>query len=294
MISKKIHYCWFGGNPLPDDALKCIQSWKKYFPDFEIVEWNESNFDIHSCQYIEEAYQCKKWAFVSDFARFKILYENGGVYFDTDVEVIKSFDYILKQGQFMGKEANIDSHDYVVNPGLGLAAEKGDSFCKSVIDYYKRLHFDNDNVVTICEHVTNLLKLHGYKGDNSIEKICGFNLYPQEFFCPKNYYTNELSITPSTHSIHHYSNSWSSTKNNKFHIFETSLMKIFGNEIVGNKIVKVIRNVYCYGIFQLWNKSSGYSIAKIFKKLRISCRNYKFFSTGSCANNKENILAESS
>lgn len=104
MIPKVIHYCWFGGNPLPNIAVKCINSWKKYFPDYEIIEWNESNFDLFSCDYCREAYDAKKWAFVSDYARFKILYEHGGVYFDTDVEVIKSMDDILQKGAFIGRE----------------------------------------------------------------------------------------------------------------------------------------------------------------------------------------------
>ena len=96
MIPKYIHYCWFGGKPLPEIAVKCIQSWKKFFPDYKIIEWNEDNFDLNSCDYCREAYEAKKWAFVSDYARFKILAEYGGIYFDTDVEVIKSFDDILQ------------------------------------------------------------------------------------------------------------------------------------------------------------------------------------------------------
>ena len=91
MIPKKIHYCWFGGKPLNKLGKKCLKSWKKHFPDYEIIEWNESNFDLNCCQYVKEAYEAKKWAFVSDYVRYKVLYEQGGVYFDTDVEVIKSF-----------------------------------------------------------------------------------------------------------------------------------------------------------------------------------------------------------
>ncbi len=109
MIPKIIHYCWFGGNPLPDDAKNCIASWKKYFPDYEIKEWNESNFDLNCCPYVKEAYEAKKWAFVSDYARFWILYHHGGLYFDTDVEVIKPFDDILSRGGFMGQEAGANS-----------------------------------------------------------------------------------------------------------------------------------------------------------------------------------------
>ena len=104
MIPKIIHYCWFGGNPLPELAQKCIASWKKYCPDYEIKEWNETNFDLNCCDYVREAYEAKKWAFVSDYARFWILYHEGGVYFDTDVEVPKPIDTIVEKGSFMGCE----------------------------------------------------------------------------------------------------------------------------------------------------------------------------------------------
>ena len=122
MIPKVIHYCWFGGNPLPESAKKCIDSWKKYCPDYEIVEWNENNFDISKNQYCREAYEAGKWAFVSDFARFDIIYKYGGVYFDTDVEVIKPIDSLIEQGAFMGVERNKPIN---VAPGLGIAASKG-------------------------------------------------------------------------------------------------------------------------------------------------------------------------
>ncbi|MDE6612292.1 MAG: glycosyl transferase, partial [Muribaculaceae bacterium] len=104
MIPKTIHYCWFGRNPLPESALKCIASWRKYFPDYQIIEWNEDNFDVNAIPYTAQAYAAKKYAFVSDYARFKILYDHGGLYFDTDVEVIKPFDDILERGAFMGFE----------------------------------------------------------------------------------------------------------------------------------------------------------------------------------------------
>lgn len=104
MIPKIIHYCWFGGNPLPELAVKCIESWKKYCPDYEIKRWDESNFDLKCCDYVKEAYQAKKWAFVSDYVRFKVLYDEGGLYFDTDVELIKPIDDILARGPFMGVE----------------------------------------------------------------------------------------------------------------------------------------------------------------------------------------------
>ena len=126
MIPKKIHYCWFGRNPLPESAKKCIASWRKYFPDYEIIEWNEDNYDVNKIPYTQQAYAAKKYAFVSDYARFDILYQHGGIYFDTDVEVIKSFDDVLEHGAFMGCEIDGSSRSGIaVAPGLGIAAAPG-------------------------------------------------------------------------------------------------------------------------------------------------------------------------
>ena len=131
MIPKIIHYCWFGRNPLPDSAKKCIESWRKFFPEYEIKEWNEDNFDVHLIPYVEEAYNAKKYAFVSDYARFWILYFYGGVYFDTDVEVIRPMDDILAKGGFMGVQ-----HDYFLNPGLGMASVAYHQIYKFILYYY--------------------------------------------------------------------------------------------------------------------------------------------------------------
>lgn len=137
VIPKIIHYCWFGGKPLPEEAKKCIDSWKKYLPDYEIKEWNESNFDINSIAYTAEAYEARKYAFVSDYARYKILYEHGGIYFDTDVEVIAPMDDLLAKGPFMGQEDYLSAISLQnektisvrgINPGIGMAATPGMQF----------------------------------------------------------------------------------------------------------------------------------------------------------------------
>ena len=124
-IPKIIHYCWFGGKPLPKSAIKCINSWKKFFPDYEIKEWNESNFDVNMIPYTKEAYAAKKYAFVSDFARFWVPHEYGGIYFDTDVEVIRPMDDIIARGAYLGMENRT-----AINPGLGMAAPAGHPFYK--------------------------------------------------------------------------------------------------------------------------------------------------------------------
>ncbi|WP_305156530.1 glycosyltransferase family 32 protein [uncultured Muribaculum sp.] len=210
-IPKVIHYCWFGRNPLPESALKCIDSWKKYFPDYEIKEWNEDNFDVNSIPYTRDAYTAKKFAFVSDYARFKILYEHGGLYFDTDVEVIKSFDDILARGSFMGCELDATQGN-AVNPGLGLGAPTGLNLYRMLIESYKHRDFlssdGNYNLTTIVKYTTDLLVEEGFKAINKIQTIKDVTIYPKEYFNPLNDNTGRLDITSDTHSIHWYSKTW--------------------------------------------------------------------------------------
>lgn len=219
MIPKVIHYCWFGEKPLPYDAKRYIESWRRYFPDYEIKEWNEKNFDLSCCSYVKEAYQAKKWAFVSDYARLWIIYNYGGLYFDTDVEVINSLDTIISEGSFMGCELNFDEpftgnkqQVEVVNPGLGIGAEASLPFYRELLDLYESQHFvDKDgrlNLETIVTKTTGLLRKHGFEGNSSIEHIAGINIYPNEYFCPVNYHTGIINITAHTVAIHHYKESW--------------------------------------------------------------------------------------
>lgn len=243
MIPKKIHYCWFGGQPLNKLGKKCLKSWKKYFPDYEIIEWNENNFDVKSCQYVKEAYDAKKWAFVSDYARYKILYEEGGLYFDTDVEVIKSFDNILKNGGFMGSEnPNVTTSTIQVNPGLGCAIEKGNEFYKEVLQDYEKSSFLNEdgslNLYTIVNRTTDHLKNHGLQNSMDVQKICGFTVYPAEYFCPINMETGKMEKTKNTYSIHRYAASWES----KSSIFRGKVYFLI-NRIFSEKFAKKVRKI---------------------------------------------------
>lgn len=217
MIPKKIHYCWFGRNPLPEDAQKCIESWRKFLPDYEVIEWNEDNFDVNSITYTTDAYNAKKYAFVSDYARFKILYEHGGLYFDTDVEVIKSFDDIIAQGPFMGFEIDPKGNTSApfegnVAPGLGLGAVAEMGFYKKVLEAYGNFNFLNSdgslNLKTVVKYNTELLLLEGLKNIQGIQHIAGINIYPAEYFNPLDDNTGRLKITCKTHSIHWYSKTW--------------------------------------------------------------------------------------
>ena len=219
-IPKTIHYCWFGEKQLPELARKCLNSWKYFFPDYEIIEWNESNFDIHICPYVEEAYEMKKWAFVSDYARFWILYHYGGIYFDTDVEVIKSMEDVLQKGAFMACEAG---HEYFNNlglgvaPGLGLGANSGLNLYREILDMYEQMHFrdanGNMNEQTVVDYTTSIMQKYGFRGSGEIEKVYDIIIYPPEYFCPMNYLTGKVTVTENTRSIHYYSGSWTSLYN---------------------------------------------------------------------------------
>ena len=215
MIPKKIHYCWFGRNPLPESAQKCITSWRKYLPGYEIIEWNEDNFDVDSIPYTAQAYAAKKYAFVSDYARFKILYEHGGLYFDTDVEVIRPMDEIIARGPFMGFEINPGGvRQYgAVNPGVGIGAEKGMKLYKSVLDYYADLSFlQPDGSFNISDAVVNIttreLVKAGLKDISGIQSVAGITIYPSDYFNPLDDATGRLNKTANTRAIHWFSKTW--------------------------------------------------------------------------------------
>ena len=222
MIPKVIHYCWFGRKPLPDSAMRCIVSWKKFLPDYEIREWNEDSFDVNIIPYTRQAYESKKYAFVSDYARFWVLYHYGGLYFDTDVEIIKPMDDIIAKGPFMGREAgaylskmlSVDTDGLAVAPGLGIGAEAGMSIFKTFLDGYGRRPFiDEDgslNTKSIVYYTSEALLDAGMSGnDSEPESVAGLWIYPHDYFCPMDHTRgNYLRITGNTRSIHHYDASW--------------------------------------------------------------------------------------
>lgn len=215
MIPKIIHYCWFGRTPLPDSALKCIDSWRKFLPDYEVREWNEDNFDVNEISYCRDAYEAKKYAFVSDYARFKILHEYGGLYFDTDVEIIRSMEDIIERGPFMGAEIDGDESTKtfpVVAPGLCIGANKEMPFFSKILGVYSTLSFwGNDgtfNKYTMVPLVTNLLKADGLRPTNQIQQVGEITIYPAEYFNPLDSATGRLSLTDNTRSIHWFMASW--------------------------------------------------------------------------------------
>lgn len=221
MIPKKIHYCWFGKKPLPHKAKVCIESWKKHFPDYEIIQWNEDNFNVNIIPYTTEAYSAKKYAFVSDYARFFILYNEGGIYFDTDVEVIRPMDDIIEKGAFLGYEESPSFYTKgQINPGLGFGCEKNNIIIGKMLEFYNQLHFKNEVAYlfnnNICTYTTEMFYQHGLKRKKGIQYNNSFTIYPPEYFSPIHFITKKLKITKETRTIHRYMASWTNTKRNNF------------------------------------------------------------------------------
>ena len=203
MIPKKIHYCWFGHGDLSSKAKKCIQSWKKYCPDYEIIEWNEKNFDIDQNEYTKKVYYEKKYAFLSDYARLKIIYEQGGIYLDLDVEIIKPLDDLLDNEAYFGFET--DQH---INTGVGFGAEAHNKVVKVLLDEYDQL-LDGKHDVIGCPvlNTQGLIKL-GLILDGKLQELPNCVVYPVDYFNPYDDPTGRLNKTKNTYSIHWYAKSW--------------------------------------------------------------------------------------
>lgn len=205
MIPKKIHYCWFGRNPKPKLAEKCIASWKKYCPDYEIIEWNEDNFDVNQNPYTRMCWEQKKYAFLSDYVRLVVLAEHGGVYFDTDVQVVRSFDDLLTDPAFFGFED--DSH---VNTGIGFGCEPGNVIVEEMLREYEPL-LNGDKGTVGCPILNTQALLRHCLALNGQKQLLRHGVvYPADWFNPYDDPTGRLNRTGNTHSIHWYSKSWMS------------------------------------------------------------------------------------
>lgn len=206
-IPKIIHYCWFGGKPKPPLAQKCLASWKKFCPDYEIIEWNEGNFDIETAPlYVRQAYQSGRWAFVTDYVRLKALIEMGGIYMDTDVEVIKPFTPFLKHKAFVGFE----SPDRI-QTGL-MACEKGFALFLEFEEHYHTASFylpdGSEDITTNVSVLTGLCRKYGLVPNDSFQVVQDLAIYPRQYFCPVDYETEKLKKTRKTVTIHWFASSW--------------------------------------------------------------------------------------
>ena len=226
-IPKKIHYCWFGNGEMADKDKKCIESWHKFCPDYEIIKWDESNYDISKNKYMQQAYNEKKWGFVPDFARLDIIYNEGGIYLDTDVEVIRNIDELLVNEAFMGFESG-----KYVNPGSGFGAIKKCKEIKELLKIYNNIDFYNsDGSINLTPSPilhTKFLINQGLKANNEMQIINGLKIYPTEYFSPMDYETGIINKTEKTYSIHRYNMSWVDENKKKWHLREQKLAQKIG------------------------------------------------------------------
>ncbi len=209
MIPKIIHYIWLGGNPLPAITEKCIESWRIYCPDYEIIRWDETNLNINKYQFAKDAYDAKKFAFVSDVLRTDILYEHGGIYLDIDVELLKPIDDLLDFDTFGGFETS-----NLINPGLLWGTVPKNEDLKNILEIYKNTKFDETKTMelTICEFFTKYFEQYGLLRENKSQKIDNKVFLSSEYFSPIDVITNKKNITKNTYSIHWYNASWYTPK----------------------------------------------------------------------------------
>lgn len=234
MIPKKIHYCWFGRGEKTKLAKKCIESWKKYCPDYEIIEWNEDTFDINTNPYVKMCYEQKKYAFLTDYLRLLVVLEQGGLYFDTDVEVVKNFDDLLDASAFFGFETEL-----YVNTGEGFGAEAGNVVVKKMLEEYN-VFLDGKHGMKGCPLLNTkaLVKL-GLKQNGKMQILEDVIIYPTDYFNPYEDSTGILKKTENTYSIHWYGKSWLDKKTVLRSKLSRPLHRIFGVEffrrIVGDR-----------------------------------------------------------
>ncbi len=228
MIPKVIHYCWFGENKISDEFLKYIDSWKKYCPDYEIKQWNESNYDVNKINFIKQAYDNKKYAFVSDYARVDIVNKYGGIYLDTDVELIKNLDELLKYKAYFGVEMYLN--EYYVQLGIGFGSEKNNPLLEDIMKYYEKRNFIKDDGSLDCTPIpiiVNKIIKNKYSLDcieNKITYLDDFVIFPKEYFGCKDMLSNKVDTTSNSYSIHHYSATWK----DKSSLTYDKLVKLFG------------------------------------------------------------------
>jgi mannosyltransferase OCH1-like enzyme len=252
MIPKVIHYCWFGSGELTPLLKKCISSWKEYCPDYEIIEWNESNFDVNSNCWTREAYEQKKYAFVSDYVRLEVLYKHGGIYLDTDIELTKKIDKFLMHEAFSGFE-----NDKYVQTGI-IGSVSGHIVIKKFLEYYNNLHFVNEDGskkdLPNVRIVTRILQDEGLIVNNKFQAPTGFSVYPRTYFCPIDADGNR-DFSRNTYCIHHFTSSWRSYKEQKevafmhkwyFPIYKKTLLAVikYVKKLIGKNNARKLHTLY--------------------------------------------------
>ena len=264
-IPKIIHYCWVGGAQKPKSVELCIESWRKHCPDYEIIEWNESNYDFFSNGYMAQAYQARKWGFVPDYARLDIVFKYGGIYLDTDVEMLTSFDRLLENEAFMGFE-NTGDGEFFVNCGHGFGAVPQHPIIGAARDLYDSLSFVNAdgslNLLASPYYTTQTLKAFGLKQENRDQKLNGMMVYASDVLCPKTFRTGDLNITDRTVSIHHFTASWLDEKIKKELYHQQRIYHRFG-EKGGHYILLAESVLEKYSLGELITKMPKRQLGKV-------------------------------
>lgn len=271
---KKIHYVWVGGKPLPRLAKKCIKSWKKYLPDWEIIEWNEKNFDIeNSIPFVKQAYEQKKWAFVADYIRTQVLYKHGGVYFDTDMEVLGDVNRFFDKPAFMGKEYEGDEREMVC-AGVMYFSKKRDPFLRKMLDFYDGIKLFNTGLMysyAIPKVITRILDGYDLTVDQDGIEVFGDNIwvYPKDYFYPVNYDWTKEFYSKNTVMIHHYDASWTGTSNKRNVFIRKTLPSVLAEPTI--KSIGIVGNARRKPKQKL-NELNTYARTIASKHLKVSSR----------------------
>ena len=235
MIPKIIHYCWFGRGPMPELAEKCIASWHKFMPNYEYKLWNEDNFDVNSVPYTKEAYEARKFAFVTDYVRLWALYTEGGIYMDTDVEILKPLDDLLHLSAFTGYEGSKTQP-----PVTGLMASKaGGKWVKEQLESYNGSHFIKEDgsfdLTTNTIRISTIMRNNGFIQDGKYSVYKDMHVFPTEYFCPRQT-TGEFSLTENTYCDHHFMGTWNDNSRGGF------LLKVIGQKNM-TRLIKLKRRL---------------------------------------------------
>lgn len=249
MIPKILHLCWLSGDPYPPKIQKCLDSWKKHLPDYEIMLWDLNRFDLNSSVWVKQAFNAKKYAFAADYIRMYALYHYGGIYLDSDVEILKSFDDFLDLPYFAGAETAGTIEAAIIG------AEKGCDWIKICLDYYEDRNFIKEDgqmdirmlPEILTETIQKLKPIHNLPTGSSISDLKKIDMQeevyvlPCEYFSPKVFDSRQVVLTPQTYAIHHYQNSWFSHKAFFYYRTRTVLIRIFGYQLIRN-IERMLRN----------------------------------------------------
>ena len=282
MIPKIIHYCWFGEGKKDELMQKCIASWKKFCPDYEIIEWNESNFDINYNAYTAQAYQEKKYAFISDVARLYALFKMGGVYFDTDVELVAPIDSLLDTKGFIATEYSTPTPDgrfILPNSGSGCGAEPGNELIAMMLKMYSRKRFVLEtgrlNLTACTEYAVRIFRKLGLKNENIVQDIDGFLVLSTDYFSPLDYVTGKTRFTKNTLGIHYYNNSWAGASKKKKISYRLKCtapgifclkLKYRGAVAAKNNARNIFNRVRFFSLRHIWRKKISFSGKILFSR----------------------------